>query len=504
MKKDSFFKNSIILTCSNFITGILKFMFSITLSQTLGAMGLGLYSLIMPIYDFFAVVVCGGMITAMSKQCAYFNSKKEYGNLHKSVKASLFFDLFWGLIIALILFLFSPLISNNIIKDTRALYSLWIICPAIIFVALSAILKGYFYGVSKIFTPSIIDVLEKIIRMIVIISLISYFNLTDITETVTITYAALTIGEFFSFLFLYIFYKKSKPPYNVYCEKTKKGIELIWSILIISLPLCINGMLTSGLYTISTLMLPKRLMCSGLMHEDALSLIGKFSGMSFTIIFFPFIAVNSLSTILIPDISQNLGKGNFNHLQRRFSQVINISFVLGMATLFICLSIPNNLGQLFFKRNDLSPFIKFAALSAPFIYVSSTTFSILNGLGKQKIVLRNSVLSALIELILIYILVSIPNINIYGYGISLIISSLFSLISNMHEIKKEYFIKYSFINILVNIFLGLVVFLILSLLNNVIIVKNLVFKNIFLIILGFSIFIFSFSILYNVLNNKQK
>ncbi|WP_138206091.1 stage V sporulation protein B [Haloimpatiens lingqiaonensis] len=503
MNKDSFFKNSIILTCSNFITGILKFMFSIILSQTLGAMGLGLYSLIMPVYDFFAVVVCGGMITAMSKQCAYFNGKKEFGNLHKSVKASLFFDFFWALIIALILFLFSPLISNNIIKDTRALYSLWVICPAIIFVALSAILKGYFYGVSKVFTPSLIDILEKAVRMIVIISLICYFNLTDVTKTVTITYMALTIGEFFSFIFLFIFYKKNKSNYPIYYKNTKSSIELIWGILVISLPLCINGMLTTGLYTVSTLMLPKRLICSGLLHEEALALIGKFSGMAFTIIFFPFIAVNSLATILVPDISQNLSKGNFSSLQKRFSEVINISFVLGMATLFICLSIPNNLGQLFFKRNDLAPFIKFAALSAPVIYVSSTTFGILNGLGKQKIVLRNSVLSALIELILIYILVSIPNINIYGYGISLIVTSLFTLVANLYEIKKEYFINFPFINILTHLFLGIIVFLILTILNNLVTTNNLIIKNIFLILLGFSVFIFSSSILYNILNHQH-
>ena len=81
MSKDNFYKNSILLTLSNFSTGILKFVFSIILSIELGAEGVGLYSLIMPIYDLFCCLLCGGMITAISKESSSYYSKGDYTNL---------------------------------------------------------------------------------------------------------------------------------------------------------------------------------------------------------------------------------------------------------------------------------------------------------------------------------------------------------------------------------------------------------------------------------------
>jgi stage V sporulation protein B len=46
MGLDKFYKNSAILTLSNFITGFIGFAFSIVLSKKLGAEGLGLYGLL--------------------------------------------------------------------------------------------------------------------------------------------------------------------------------------------------------------------------------------------------------------------------------------------------------------------------------------------------------------------------------------------------------------------------------------------------------------------------
>ncbi|MFD3156396.1 stage V sporulation protein B [Haloimpatiens sp. FM7330] len=501
MSKDNFYKNSIILTFSNLITGILKFMFSIILSCKLGAQGMGLYSLIMPVYDFFAVIVCGGMITAVSKECASFYSKNDFANLHKSIRICLIFDLVWSVLIALVLFLFSPLICNTVIKDNRALYSLWLICPAIVFIALSAILKGYFYGISKMTIPSVIDICEKGIRMTVIVSIITILNLHEITRTVTVTYLALSAGELVSFILLFCFYKKNKFKYTISYSKSEKGIKLLSGILAISLPLCINGILTTGLSTASTLLLPQRLIAAGIPHGKALAIIGKFSGMAMSITFFPFIAIMSISTVLIPNISENLSKGNYALLEKRFVEVIKIAFIIGLSTLVICMSLPNSLGELFFKRNDLGEFIKLAALSTPISYVSATTFGILNGLGKQKVVLKNSVLSALIELFLIYVLCGMPSINIYGFGISIIITSSTVLFLNMIEIKKDYSLDFSTVNLIIDILLGIFVYLILRILNTILPNQNSVIKSLSLLIIGFATFIFATAI-FNENDNK--
>ena len=145
MIKDNFYRDSIILTVSNLVGGVLRFMFAILLSKKLGAQGMGLYSLVMPIYDLFICLICGGMVTAISKEASSYFGTNDYGNLNKTIHTAIVFDFIWAILIAVSVFLFSPFISTYIIKDQRTLYSLLVICPALIFVALSSIYKGYFY-----------------------------------------------------------------------------------------------------------------------------------------------------------------------------------------------------------------------------------------------------------------------------------------------------------------------------------------------------------------------
>ena len=57
MKRERFLKSTLILICSNLITSVFAFVFSIILSRKLGAEGMGLYGIIMPIYDLFICLI---------------------------------------------------------------------------------------------------------------------------------------------------------------------------------------------------------------------------------------------------------------------------------------------------------------------------------------------------------------------------------------------------------------------------------------------------------------
>ena len=491
MIKDNFYRDSIILTVSNLIGGILRFMFSILLSKNLGAEGMGLYSLVMPIYDLFICLICGGMVTAISKEASAHYGINDYGNLNKTIHTSLVFDFVLAIFVAILVFLFSPFISTYIIKDQRTLYSLWVICPALIFVALSSIYKGYFYGISNVKVPAIIDIVEKTVRMVIIVALINFFALRNVTATVTATYISLSIGELISFVLLFIFYKRSKNKFKDYTKKAEGRAQLLFNVLIVSFPLCLNGFLTTIISALSTLIVPRRLVYAGIEYTQSLALIGKFSGMAITIVFFPFIIVMSMATMLTPDISKSVSKNDYNSLEHRIKEVIKISFLLGISTMIICLSIGDSLGKLFFDRYDLGTYIRLAALSAPFMYMSGSTYGILNGLGKQKSLLINSVITAMLQLFLLYILLGIPSINILGYGITLFITSIVGFILNIIVIKKNCYMQFSGVEITIDIFLSIFLYFILKILNSTIPNSMFITKNIVIIVAGFSLLLFS-------------
>ena len=488
MEKDNFFRNSFLLTASNITTGVLGFIFSIYLSHILGPEGMGLYNLVMPIYNLFICMMSAGVSASVSKISAVYVEKNENNNLIKTMKTLAVFNIVWALFVAVLVFVCAPLIGEQGINDVRTIDAIKVTCPAMVFIALSNILKGYFWGVSKIVVPAIIDIFEKALRIFTVAILRFIFTAKDLTLLVTLCYVALCLGELQSLILLFIYYRKCVKKMPKTYEKTESRSQLLFDVLILCLPLTLNGFLSNIFNTLSTLVIPRCLITAGFNHTEALSMIGKFTGMAMMIIGMPLIVVSSINTLLIPDLSQTMSKGNYYDASVRIRKVMKIAFLLGLATTVICILIPNELGEMFYQRNDLGDYIKYAALTAPVFFTSVTMNGILNGINKQNIILRNSMIIAVLELIGLFVFTSIPSINIYGYVITLLGTSIISLIINIYEIKKTIYISLSFTNIIIYCLLTFLIYMILNLVITKCIVTLSIFKSIILILLVFAIF----------------
>ena len=436
MQIDKFYKDSFILTLSNMVTGMIAFIFSIILSRELGAEGLGLYGLIMPVYGLLLCITSDGLITALSKISAVYFNRREIKNLNRTFSTVFIFVLMWAASVAVLVLLFNKGIATHIVRDVRAAEALMIISPAVLFVPLSAVIKGFFYGLGKYKVTASVDIAEKLLRVIILLSTISILSPNSVGSTVAIAYFALAAGELVSMIMLFTCYKIQKGRLSGSGGKSKSRIQLLFDVFVISAPLCINGVLSSVISTISTLVLPRRLISAGFTYSEALAMIGRFGGMALNISFLPFIIIGSMLTVLVPELSLNISRKDFWSAEDRIAQVLKLSCAIGISTAIVCLTLPETLGQLFYHRNDLGDMIRFSAPICLVSFVSSPTFGILNALGKQNILLKNSLIISLESLVLIIILAGIPALNIFGYGLTIILTSVTALLINMREIKK--------------------------------------------------------------------
>jgi len=488
VKNSSFFKNSFVLTLSNITTGILGFIFSIYLSKLIGPEGMGLYGLVMPVYNLFICLMTAGIIAAISQTSAIYKSKGEYNNIHKTINTVASFNIIWSIFIGILVFFLAPYISKYGIHDIRTVNAIRVTTPAMVFIALSNILKGYFYGVSKITVPSIIDISEKAMRIIVITLLIYFFKAKTITSLVTLAYVSLAIGELQSLLLLYIYYKylKNKTPIN--SLKSERRSQLLFNVLVIALPLCLNGFLGNLFSTFSTLLIPRRLVHAGFDSTTALGLIGKFNGMALNIVAFPLIVVVSINSLIVPDLSETLSKGDYYNAAVRIKKVMKIAFLLGLATTVTCNIIPDSLGKMFYSRDDLGNYIKIISLSAPIFFTANTMFGILNGLSKQGVILKNSLIISILEIICLYFLIGITKINIMGYGITIFITSSLSLFINLREVKKHMDLPLSVTNIIIYLLLTILIFIVYNMFTNLFLRNLFIIKNIVVAVLTFLTF----------------
>jgi len=488
LDKDNFLKNSFLLIASNVTTGILGFIFSIYLSKVLGAEGMGLYNLVMPIYNLFICLMTAGIVASISKITAVYAQKGEHNNIVKTIRVVSLFNISWAFLIGIIVFFSAPLIGKYGINDIRTINAIKVICPAMVCIAISNILKGYFYGTCKITVPAIIDIFEKAMRILIVSLLIFLTQAQTLEAMVTLATIALCIGEFQSLFFLFIYYKYSINKMPISHEIPESKFQLLFDVTIISIPLCMNGFLTNILGTLSTLIVPRRLLVSGFSYTDALSMIGKYTGMALSVITIPIIIVSTINTLLIPDLSQSLVLGKQYEASLRIKKVIKFAFLLGIATTVICNIVPDALGQMFYDRNDLGLYIRFASLATPILFPAITMFGILNGLNRQGIILRNSLIEAIIELICLYIFTAIPSINIFGYSLTMVIACTIGLILNMYEVNKQIELNLNKLNIVIYIFLGFLTFLIINIFSQHVFTKSLIINNFMVIGLVFSIF----------------
>lgn len=465
MKIDKFYKDSLILTASNLVTGIIGFLFSVIISRKLGAEGLGLYGLVMPVYGLLLCITTEGLVTAISKITAVYFGRKDYKNVNKTMTTVFVMAALWSLAVALIAFLTSSGISDFFIRDERASDAVKILCPALVFVPLSAIIKGYFYGLGKFKITASVDIVEKALRVFVLLGSTALLVITDVKGMVSAAFFSLTAGEMISFLLLFSLYRLYRKKYNSGRSGAKRRIQLIFDVLVISAPLSINGFLSSIISTASTLILPRRIEQAGFTYGEALALIGKFTGMAMNIVYLPFIIISSMLTVLVPDLSRSISKKDTWSTESRIMQVLKISCLVGISAVIVSLTIPALLGDLLYNDPELGGMIRFAALAGFTGYVSSPTFGILNGLGKQNVLLRNSLLVSLEGLVLIFIFTGIPILNIYGYGITLIITSITALVINMAEILKYYEVKFELSEIFTTLLIGILSFLLIKLVN---------------------------------------
>ena len=451
MKKLTYIQGAFILTITNLITGSLSFIYRVFLTRAIGSEGIGVYQLILPLYLLFITLVSGGITTAASKLIAEQVPKSNYRNMYKIVKISGITMGIWSLLLCTLIFFNSDYLANQVLKDYRTHLSIMVFTPAIFFISISAVLKGYFYGLQNVKPPAFIDILEKFIRVIGLL-LTTYFLLPFGIEYVCAgVMTAMAVGELISLFLLYFNYKIRRPIITVNTN-TDSTIKIISKILKTALPLSLSGALTTIMDMIIAILIPMQLRLAGYSNSNALSLYGQVTGMVMPLLFFPFIIVVSLGITLVPAITSSYTAGNWTALNKKCNDSLKITSVIAYAATALFIIFPWELCRIFFKCPEAGNMLFWMSFVCVFEYWQFTLFAVLNGVGMQHIVLKNSILHIIISIICSYFLIPIPSIGIYGFVIGFCASAILICLWNLVDLKRIPQIRIDYVNIFIKPF----------------------------------------------------
>lgn len=429
LKKSSLAKGTVILTVAGLLTRVLGFFYRIWLSDRLGSELLGIYQMIFPISGVCYTIYASGIQTAISKLTA-----------EKKSGVSLFFhgltvSLFLSLLLSLLVYETAPLLATRFLFEERTVTPLRILSFMFPFGAVTACCNGYYYGKSNSRFPAVSQLTEQVIRIVCAYVLATFVN--GITFSCELAVLVLVFGEAASAVLSLISFlatecRQHRPLFSRhggsrYALHTHIKKEQFASISMLALPLGFHRLIINLLHSFEATLVPFTLQQSGLTKSDAISKFGILNGMAFPFIFFPTALTGSLSVLLLPAVSRAKGEGNTDYLKKVIR--LSLAFSLGLGTVCtICFLVSGkSLGNLVFHEPLAGEYLVILAWLCPFLYLSSTLSSILNGLGKVYVTFSVSVLSLVLKIGCL--LLFVPRFGMPAYFASLLLSQAFATVA---------------------------------------------------------------------------
>lgn len=421
-------KGTLILTLAGFITRVIGFFYKIFLSKAMGAEWLGIYQLIFPVYGIAFTIFATGIQTSISRLVAAEMGKRNSKNAYKILRIGVILSVSLALVLSFLVYYFSDWLAYRFLLEPRSAASLRILAVVFPFCGVTSCINGYYYGLKKAGVPASTQLLEQIVRVAVVYLFAMYSGNGDFHITCEMAVYGLVIGEVISSIYNLISLFITKSPATLLIAgldpkaKASGRRDILKSLLHMSVPLSANRLFINILHSMEAVLIPTMLRRFGLTTSEALSNYGVLTGMSFPFIMFPTALINALAVLLLPTISEAQAVNNDILIGKTTSIAIKYSLIIGILSSGIFIIFGKDLGSAVFHNSDAGYFLVILAWLCPFIYLTTTLGSIINGLGKAHITFINSISGSLSKILMIVLL--IPRLGITGYLAALLVGQL--------------------------------------------------------------------------------
>jgi len=428
MKKSAIIKGTLILTAAGLITRIIGFIYRIYLSNALGAEQLGIYQLIFPVYGICHTLYASGIQTAVSKLVAETNGGHSPRSASRRILfCGAFLSFCLALGCSLLLYLNADFIATVFLKEAACAPSLRILSFVFPFCGITSCINGYSYGKNKSTLPALTQVLEQLVRVGTVFLAASLSDNPVISCELAIfgVFAGELASNLISILTILIQMRKDFPSRtvsgskNLLFVKTGKTFRALSGL---AAPLTLNRLLLSLLHSFEAIMIPTLLRRNGLSQSEALSHYGILNGMALPFVYFASAITNALAVLLLPTISEQDSSNDRKRIAITTERSVSVTLLLGIFCNFLFLFFGNALGNTVFHNADAGGYIRILSCLCPFLYLTTTLSSILNGLGKTMTTFTTSLIGSVLRIVLLYFLV--PQSGMMGCFIALMLSQL--------------------------------------------------------------------------------
>lgn len=435
MNKTSIAKDTLLLTgISLFLQG-LSLVLNIYITKTLGAVNVGIVTLIGTFYG-LAAVIAGGNIFICTNRMVSGEMALENGNYQKIFTYAMIFCQTLSITVTGIIFYFADFIGAELIKMPESASAIRILALSIPVGTISNCIKGFFHARRNITPPAIVDCIEFIVRIMLLVFFIQFFIVSGKISVYLGFALAVTISTVVNMVLMTILFC---------CEDIKKSENKasmsFGKFLLMSFPIAMNSYIISILGSANDALIPLTLKQFGNSTADALSKFGLFEAIVLPVLFFPSVIVQCLSCILLPEISRANAEGNENKVRHLTKKALRRTLYYSIIVMVVMLCFGGKIGELMSNGELDGGIITVMAPVIPLIYVEIVLEGILRGLGKYTFSTLNYTIEYIVRISVL--LICVPLIGFPGIVVSYILSNVVGNFSRFKTIIKIIDVKLS-------------------------------------------------------------
>lgn len=430
--RQSYLKNAAVLTVSDVVLRLAGMGFRIYLANALGGEGMGLYQLVLAVYSLFVTLATSGVSVAATRLLAEELERspaQAHGMLVRLVGAALGLG---SVALAAQLGL-AGVAARWWLGDARAATALRAAAFSLPFMALSAVLRGFFVARRQVSANVISQLVEQTVRIAAVCALLYGTAGLDVGERCAVVLACSAASEALSCGLMLLFYHGEarrcfgrEPP-----RRPPDPARRLWQIL---WPVEGGRFLSSALHTAENMLVPACLTVylgvGG--RSAAVAQYGNLKGMALPLLTFPFGLLGSLSVLLMPEVTQAHIASQTRRLRQLLGRMLSLTmyFSLFVGAAFFVWGGP--LAQLLYKSEEAGFYLQVLGPAMPFLYLESMVDGAMKGIGEQKASFRYSVWDSILRIAGVAAL--LPRFGMKGFLFVMLLSNVYTCVANTRRL----------------------------------------------------------------------
>ena len=443
-----------VLSVAGIVCKLIGLFFTVPLTRIIGSEGLGIYQSVYPTYNLLLTLSSAGLPVAVSRMVSQYLAKDDPRNAHHVFTTALW--LLTGLgSLCMLLMLASNTALTNWVHEPRASLGFTAIAPCLALVCALSALRGFMQGQQNMRPTAISQIVEQAAKVVFSLPLAWLGTRRSLALGAAGALFGITLSEACATAVVASVYFRNKKQYNALPQLSSEPYastgSLAKKLILISIPITISACIVPLAQFVDSVMMVPRMMNAGMTNSVARSLYGVFSGLVIRLINVPTALALAIAMSLVPAVSSAQALHDREGMRTACDQGLKMAFAIGFpCSIGMSVLAKQIFGFLYFE--SLSPdqfqtgweLLTVSSLTIVLFTAVQATSGILQGIGKQRIPMYTLIAGVSCKIVMNYILVGIPGINIHGGPIASITCYTVSLVPNLYFVCKYARLRFNF------------------------------------------------------------